>query len=581
MPARGANREGRRKKSLLPIFLSALIVLPNNPFVASAAAQVVGAGESASASGSVGSAGASAVGGSAVSITAPAPLTLTLNAQTFAAPLTAAAPALAAPMTNPGNALVAPAALQAAAPVAAPALAAARPAPLDAVPAHTAPPAAKALSAAATAAPADGPARKVGAAHDKTGASAERGSEDAKPGAELFDGEKPLDPDAIKIYLVQHGRAPVEGTLASLDSVLKANPEAARGLNKNGVVRLVLGNRPADQLVASTEFKAKFPAALGIAEVSPVKQAWDGIVGNPLIKLVTLPFRLLYRAVRPGPKTETPAVPAPRPSLASLPRRAIAEARFLGRTFRDSMTKPLTSEVVGGIATKSWPLAVSIGVYWTTIGMAHPFAMVGLMALSLSQEIFHGIFLNTWNNFQESLSRMRGFAYQMYFNLAYMQGFGAMYRALSWSANPHKTIPPWSPFYWKDVLVMSLVGTFFGTLGYNGLNTLYAKGRLKRWQRSGIQQLRDVLFLLAGPFFATGSMHAFWALFIFQQALDLTIALLAWRLRTRTILYAVAPGDAGGKDPEEMKALLKERGVTAPAAAEKLTLEPAKTEAAR
>jgi hypothetical protein len=162
-----------------------------------------------------------------------------------------------------------------------------------------------------------------------------------------------------------------------------------------------------------------------------------------------------------------------------------------------------------------------------------------------------------------------------------MQGFGAMYRAFSWSANPHKTIPPWSPFYWKDVMVMSLVGTFFGTLGYNGLNSLYAKGRLKRWQRSGIQQLRDVLFLLAGPFFATGSMHAFWALFIFQQALDLTIALLAWRAKTRTILYAVAPGDTAGKDSEKLTALLKEHGVTAPAAAEKLTLENPKTEAAR
>jgi hypothetical protein len=162
-----------------------------------------------------------------------------------------------------------------------------------------------------------------------------------------------------------------------------------------------------------------------------------------------------------------------------------------------------------------------------------------------------------------------------------MQGFGAMYRALSWSANPHKTIPPWSPFYWKDVMVMSLVGTFFGTLGYNGLNQLYAKGRLKRWQRSGIQQLRDVLFLLAGPFFATGSMHAFWALFIFQQALDLTIALIAWRMRTRTILYAVAPGDTSGADTARLTSLLNEHGVKAPVSAEKLTLEPAKTETAR
>jgi hypothetical protein len=252
------------------------------------------------------------------------------------------------------------------------------------------------------------------------------------------------------------------------------------------------------------------------------------------------PEKLTVEAARPA-AAEAEGAPAKAPAArAALPVRVVRELRFLGRTFADSMTRPLASEVIGGIATKSFPLATSIGVYWATVGLAHPFAMAGLMALSLSQEIFHGIFLNTWNNFQDNLSRLRGFSYQMYFNLVYMQGFGAMYRALSWSANPHKTIPPWSPFYWKDVLVMSLVGTFFGTLGYNGLNTLYAKGRLKRWQRSGIQQVRDVMFLLAGPFFATGSMHAFWALFIFQQSLDLAIALLAWRARTRTILYVAA-----------------------------------------
>jgi hypothetical protein len=565
------RREGRRGMRLLPVFLSALLVLPNSPFVVSAAAQVVGAAESGSASASAG--GSSAAG--AVSAAAPAPLALT--AQVFAAPLTAGA-MTAAPAASPAGvriALAAPSTLAAAAaPAPAPArVAAARPAALESPASLEAPSSAKALSAA-PAASAAGPARKEKAGSD----SFEAAGEDARAGAALFDGQK------VKVFMVSHGRAPVETTLASLDSALKANPDAAAGLNKNGVVRLVLGNRSAAELAASPEFKAKYPGALGIAEVSPVKQAWSGIVGNPLLKLIALPFKLLYRAVRPGPKEKTGRPDAPRFTLAgvaALPGRVIAESRFLGRTFRDAMTKPLTSEVLGGIATKSWPLAVSIGVYWTTVGLAHPVAMAGLMALSLSQEIFHGIFLNTWNNFQESLSRLRGFSYQMYFNLAYMQGFGAMYRAFSWSANPHKTIPPWSPFYWKDVLVMSLVGTFFGTLGYNGLNTLYSKGRLKRWQRSGIQQLRDVLFLLAGPFFATGSMHAFWALFIFQQSLDFTIALIAWRARTRTILYAVAEGDASGPDAENLKALIRERGVTAPASAEKLTLAPAKTEPAR
>ena len=47
-------------------------------------------------------------------------------------------------------------------------------------------------------------------------------------------------------------------------------------------IRIVLSEQRAyfykgKQLVG--EFKAKYPSALGIAEVSPVKQAWSGIVG--------------------------------------------------------------------------------------------------------------------------------------------------------------------------------------------------------------------------------------------------------------------------------------------------------------
>lgn len=574
MSARKADRrEGTRKTRVLPVFLSALILLPENPFVARAAAQALGASEAAAraASGSAASSAGAAVTALPSTVAAP----LSLPAQAFAAPLTSPAPSAApaaafapsfaaalpsapVPSARPAAPLAAPAPAASAAPALTPSAA-----PMDA--------ARRAAASPASAGRAEGP---------------KEGAEETAKAAALFDGAQPLDPESVKIFLVRHGEAPVAATLGSLGALLKSSPEAARSLNKNGAVRLVLGNAPGADLAASPEFKAKYPSALGVPEVSPLKQAWDGVTGNPLVKLAVLPFKALYRVFKPAPKPAAPAAPKPPllPRLIALPGRAVAEARFLGRTFRDSITKPLASEVLGGIATKSFPLATSIGVYWTTVGLAHPLAMGGLMALSLFQEVFHGIFLNTWNNFQENLSRLRGFSYQMYFNLAYMQGFGALYRALSWSANPHKTIPPWSPFYWKDVLVMSLVGTFFGTLGYNGLNTLYAKGRLKRWQRSGIQQLRDVLFLLAGPFFATGSMHAFWALFIFQQALDFTIALIAWRAKARTTLYVAAAGAADGPEAAALTAALRGAGVTAPVAAEKLTVAPAQAagpEAAR
>jgi hypothetical protein len=95
--------------------LSALIVLPSNPFVANAAAQALGAAESASRAGAPGQA-ASAAGAAA---NAPVPLALT--PQTFAAPLTlqafaapaalqpfAAPSALARPAASPSAALAAP-----------------------------------------------------------------------------------------------------------------------------------------------------------------------------------------------------------------------------------------------------------------------------------------------------------------------------------------------------------------------------------------------------------------------------------------------------------------------------------------
>ena len=84
---------------------------------------------------------------------------------------------------------------------------------------------------------------------------------------------------------------------------------------------------------------------------------------------------------------------------------------------------------------------------------------------------------------------------------------------------------------------MSVAGTFFGVMGYNGLNTLYAKGAIKRWQHSGIQQMRDMLFLLAGPFFASGSMTVFWGIFLFQQSLDLAIAIWAGRAKAAPIVF--------------------------------------------
>ncbi|MDE2509950.1 MAG: hypothetical protein KGL74_02395, partial [Elusimicrobia bacterium] len=74
MALSGERREGPRSKRLLPVLLSAAIILPNNPFVASAAAQVIGAELGAARPGA--NAGASVVAGG-TALAPPAPLSLT------------------------------------------------------------------------------------------------------------------------------------------------------------------------------------------------------------------------------------------------------------------------------------------------------------------------------------------------------------------------------------------------------------------------------------------------------------------------------------------------------------------------
>lgn len=336
------------------------------------------------------------------------------------------------------------------------------------------------------------------AAAKKDAAEADSSSNDA-----LFDG--------LKVYVVREGRPTVETTL---DGV------AAEVAGEKGVqVRLLTakgdgsGLTPADDQRVRELLKSRGVDKPVMRESLPVEwtKKEDGRAAGDVKDVKgawwTWPFR---------------------------------EARFLGRAFKASLVKPLPSEIIGGLATKTFPLVTAIGVYWHAVGLAHPFSLVALIALSVSQEVFHGFFLKSWNNFQEILRRSRGFNYQMFFNLAYMQGFGSLYRLLTWTANPASVTPPWTVGYWKDIAFMSVVGTFFGVLGYNSLNQLYAKGAIKRWQHSGIQQLRDLCFLLAAPFFASGSMTVFWGIFFFQQALDLGLALWAGWARPRPIVFVTS-----------------------------------------
>jgi hypothetical protein len=317
----------------------------------------------------------------------------------------------------------------------------------------------------------------------------------------------PVDPAALKVFVVRHGEAMAE---IALD-------EAAAHA---GQVRLLTAKHDPQGL--TEQHLAQIGALLRLnGSRTGIQREEISIGWAPRTTATENAAAIPGRPVRRGSKLTWP----------------IREVRFLAKTFAASLVKPLPTEIIGGLATKSFALVASIGVYWATVGIAHPFALAGLIALSVTQEVFHGFFLKSWNNFQESLCRARGFNYQMFFNLAYMQGFGILYRALSWTANRSGVTPPWSLRYWRDMAVMSVAGTFFGVLGYNGLNALYAKGALRRWQHSGIQHARDLCFLLAAPFFASGSMSAFWVIFVFQQLLDLAIAIWAGRVKSRALVF--------------------------------------------
>lgn len=341
--------------------------------------------------------------------------------------------------------------------------------------------------------------------------------------AAMFDGgEKKapseLDPATLKAFVVRQGAPTVETTLA-------------------GAAKAVAGEKGVQVRLLTAKNDPRGLTEKHDAQVGALLKA-EGVSGHVMREALAVDWK--HEDSRRGG-----AVEGVKGSKWTWPLR---EAKFLGKAFAASLVKPLPSEILGGIATKSFPLVTSIGVYWTAVGLAHPFALAGLIALSVTQEVFHGFFLKSWNNFQENLRRARGFNYQMFFNLAYMQGFGTLYRLLSWTANPASVTPPWSVHYWKDMAVMSVVGTFFGVLGYNSLNQLYAKGAIKRWQHSGIQQLRDLCFLLAAPFFASGSMTMFWSIFLFQQSLDLAIAIWAGNARARPIVFVTS--DAVAATPE-------------------------------
>ena len=333
-----------------------------------------------------------------------------------------------------------------------------------------------------------------------------------------------------KIYITRAELAPVVTTLAELPQVLAADPALKDSLNKLGRVRLILAkNAPNGSLTdADAARVSESLRSMGVTakfEVEKISVDW-----KPVSK---------QAEATPAPATEQQKTQVVQSNLwrsiigpITWPFRQLA---YLSQTLHNAYTAPTAAELIGGVVSKIVPTIMTIGV-WGAMYTGHPLALIAALTFSIGLNVFHGVWINTWSNFQNKLGKEKGLNYQSIFNLVYGQFWGALFRFIAWTALPN-TVPPWSLQYWKDMGVSTVVGSFFGSLGYQGLNALYDNGRISRWQRSAIQQIRDLFFCLTGVFFGSGGMPMFWATFAIQQTLDLLIYIVSLTAKRRPIMY--------------------------------------------
>jgi hypothetical protein len=238
------------------------------------------------------------------------------------------------------------------------------------------------------------------------------------------------------------------------------------------------------------------------------------------------------------------------------------EAAFVWREFRTSLSLPSKEEVGLTLLARSWPVYFSATAYIALFLPGHPAQFAAIMALTLALKAFHGFWVDTWATFQDRITRKRSYTYSTMFNLVYGQVTGIFFRLIAWSAIPN-TVAPWMLTYWRDMGIMTLVGTFFGTLGSQAINDLYNGGVISRRSRSWILVGRSTAFDLPGLFFRVGLMKLFWISFAIQQSLDVVTYLAAQFFRRRAILYVVAPEVAASPEFRGRYAMTPEAPVSA------------------
>lgn len=344
-------------------------------------------------------------------------------------------------------------------------------------------------------------------------------------------------PENIRVYLTRHGGDPVPSDLASMGEVLASDPAYLQSLNEAGRIRLVVNNGNPD-------------GGLTQEDADGIRSILESYGVTAKIDVENIPIDWKRKAAEAEAGKEDGDGKGESVRRGALWRYLIGpltapvrEAAYLARTLAASFTKPTWQEILGGVVSKAPPMILGVIWYMKMFMPAFPWAFAAAIGLSLALNVFHGIWINTWANFQNNIGRQRGIKYQTFFNLFYVQTTGALFRIITWAVIAG-TIAPWTLQYWRDMGIATLVGTFFGTLGYQGLNGLYDKGRLPRLGRSWIQQARDLFMTLGGVFFGTNSMLAFWILFITQQTMDAVIYTISRRVKKRSIVYMADRGIA-------------------------------------
>ncbi|MDE2039690.1 MAG: hypothetical protein KGJ45_06685 [Elusimicrobia bacterium] len=259
--------------------------------------------------------------------------------------------------------------------------------------------------------------------------------------------------------------------------------------------------------------------------------------------------------------------------------RLVREVPFLWRLLRASLSKPSRAEVKNGIKYKLPSFSINLfGNFFAYFPMAalfllnfpiiykiasffhlfrpeniahlastppHLIAFTAATLWSLCLETFHGIWVNSWENFNQQLSK-KGPRYHSLFGFLYMQITGVPFRFIGYLALG--TVPFWSPIYWRDIGLMTVIGTIFGAMAYRSLNELYAKGHLSRGQRNLIQQRRDLMPLIVGPFWGVGIMKAVWFFFAIAQSYDFSIYLRNRAKKAKPTIVVVDEALAGRKE---------------------------------